>query len=309
MSATFTYLGIDVSKHNLDLCYGSRRWRLPNSPSGFRRIAAFLAGQPQPVRALCEASGPYHRAMVEALRQAGAEVCVLNPRRVRDFARAEGRLAKTDSIDASVLADFGARMAPQPGPAPSPEQRLLAGLVERRRQIVAVHCAEANRLEAAEGPARDSIRAHLRFLKDQMAAIGADIGRLLDGSPELHAKALRMRSVVGIGPVVAASLLAALPELGQLSRARVGALSGTAPINRDSGMRSGSRHIQEGRIKVRQAAYMAALVAIRHNPVLAPFYLRLRANGKPAKVALTAVMRKLLIHINSILRQPALQLA
>lgn len=307
MSAAFTYLGIDVSKHDLALCFGARRWRWRNDRGGFRRIAAFIAAQPGPVRVVCEASGPYHRPMVEALQRAGVEVCVANPRRVRDFARAEGRLAKTDPIDASVLADFGARMAPQPTPAPSPEQRLLAGLVERRRQIVAVHCAESNRLEAAEGPARDSIRAHLRFLKDQIAAIGAEIGRLLDERTPLGQKAMRMRSVAGVGPVVAASLLATMPELGQLSRARVGALSGTAPFNRDSGKRSGSRHIQEGRTKVRQAAYMAALVATRHNPVLAAFYRRLRANGKAPKVALTAVMRKLLIHINSILREPTAQ--
>jgi transposase len=308
MTAAFAYLGIDVSKAHLDLCFGERRWRLPNDPSGFAAIVAFVAGQPPGLRVVCEASGPYHRAMVAALQCAGIEVCVLNPRRARDFARACGQMAKTDDIDASVLAEYGRRLRPEPTPPPDPEELRLAALLDRRDQLLGILTAESNRLQVTPaGPERRSIRAHMRFLRGQMETIGGHIDGLLQSTGPLAQRALRLQSTAGVGPTVAASLLTAMPELGRLSRGQAAALSGTAPLNRDSGQRRGTRTIHGGRGRARKALYMAALSASRHNPVLAPFYRRLRDKGKPPKVALVAVMRKLLIHLNSQLKDPAPQ--
>ena len=237
-----------------------------------------------------------------ALQQAPIPVSVVNPRLPRDFARARNRLAKTDAIDARILADYGRTMQPSPTPKPDPQMVLLDDLVTRRRQLVADRAAERTRLEQTTRPELlASLRLHLRHLNGQIEKLWALIAGLIQATPALRAKIALLVQVQGVGELTASALLAALPELGTLSPNEVTALAGLAPFNRDSGSFRGTRSIHGGRSDVRTALYMAALCATRTNPFLKPVYQHLRANGKPHKVALVAVMRKLLIHLNRIL--------
>ncbi|MEX0692430.1 MAG: IS110 family transposase [Gemmatimonadales bacterium] len=301
MSATPVVIGIDVAKAWLDVAtYPVARppARVPNTPEGHATLLAALHGL-APTLVILEATGGYEMAVVAALAHAGLPVVVANPRQIRDFARATGRVAKTDAIDAATLALFGARVQPPPRPLPDAETVLLDALLGRRRQLLEMLGAERNRLEHAPPPVARDLRAHIQWLERRVQAVDKALGAAVQASPVWRAQEDLLRSVPGVGRVIALTLLAELPELGTLTRRQVAALVGVAPLARDSGTRSGRRIIWGGRASVRTTLYMGALSAARCNPVLRVFYQRLRAAGKPHKVALVAVMRKLVTILNA----------
>jgi len=309
MIAHPVHVGADISKDIIQL--GSLSLALPasipNTPAGFRALLKIMAKSPSPLHIVCEATGPYHKAFVDALHQAQVTVSVLNPRLSRDFARARGKLAKTDAIDALLLADYGQTMQPSPTPQPEAHMTLLDDLITRRAQLVDDRARESNRLSQTTCPdTLASLRKHLRHLDGQIKYLLARISEVIKSTPVLHAKVDLLVEVQGVGSLTASALLASLPELGTLSKNEVASLAGLAPFNRDSGTFRGKRSIYGGRIGVRCALYMAALSASRSNPILKAFYQRLKAAGKPHKVAIVAVMRKLLIYLNSILKHHAL---
>jgi transposase len=240
--------------------------------------------------------------VVGALAAEGLPVAVVNPRQVRDFARATGTLAKTDRIDASILARFAEAIRPAPKPLPDEEIRALQGLLARRKQLVGMLTAENNRLPTASKPVAKRIAAHIRWLQKELSRTDRDLEEAIKSSPTLGENEALLRSVPGVGPVLARTLLAQVPELGTLTHKRVAALVGVAPLNRDSGTLRGRRSVWGGRAEVRAALYMGALVAARRNPVVREFYERLLAAGKPKKVALVACMRKLLSILNAVLK-------
>jgi transposase len=301
-------VGIDVAKAELVVAAGSAGpalWAVPNDEAGVRALAERLAGL-APELIVLEATGGYELLAVAALAAAALPVVVVNPRQVRDFARATGQLAKTDRIDARVLALFGERLRPAVRELPDAAARDLAALLARRRQLLEMRQAERSRLLQVEGRAqravRQSLTRHIAYLERELAATDADLGALIRASPAWLEREDLLRSVPGVGPVVARTLLAELPELGRLDRRAVAKLVGVAPLNQDSGAWRGRRAVRGGRAPVRAAMYMAALVAARHNPVVRAFYARLLAAGKPKKVALVACMRKLLTILNHLLR-------
>jgi len=299
------YLGADVSKPTIDLAcpHFAVATSIPHNPAGYRTLIKTLVRRPAPVHVVCEATGPYHQGLVSALHQAGILVSVVNPRLPRDFARARGQLAKTDAIDARLLADYGRILQPAPTPRPDARMILLNDLVTRRAQLVEDRAREKVRLQQTTcAEALASLKLHVRHLDGQIEKLLARIAEVVESTPALRAKVARLVAVQGVGALTASALLAALPELGTLSKSEVTSLAGLAPFNRDSGAFRGTRSIRGGRLDVRRALYMAALSATRSNPILQAVYLRLRANGKAHKVALTAVMRKLLVHLNSILK-------
>lgn len=297
------YLGIDVSKARLDIATlpDGETWTVTNDDKGLAvllpRVVALA-----PTLVVLEATGGFELLAALTLAHAGVPVAVVNPRQVRDFARALGRLAKTDALDASLLATFAERVRPAPRPLPDAAARHLDSLVTRRRQIVEMLTAEKNRLGFAHGPVKRDIGQHIRWLEKRLADVDGDLQDAVTASPLYHAKATLLRSVPGVGPVTTLTLLATLPELGHLSRHQIAALVGVAPLNRDSGTMRGKRMVWGGRAPVRATLYMAALVGVKHNPALRAFYARLRAAGKPFKVAATACMRKLLTILNAMLR-------
>ena len=303
MTVTSTYVGIDVSKHWLDVGIrpAGRAERLANDEAGIEVCVARL-GAVAPERIVLEASGGLELPLVAALAAAALPVVVVNPRQVRDFARATGRLAKTDALDAQVLAHFAEAVRPELRPLPDAETQALRDLVARRRQLVAMLVSEGNRLRAAGPALRPGIEAHIAWLQQARAQLDDQLQTSVQLSPHWRAQDQLLRSVPGVGPQLARTLLAQLPELGQLDRRRIAALVGVAPYNRDSGQWRGPRRIWGGRASVRAALYMSALVASRHNPVIRDFYQRLLAKGKPKKSALTACMRKLLVILNAILK-------
>jgi transposase len=247
-----------------------------------------------------EATGGLERALLRALVDAALPVIAVNPRQVRDFAKATGQLAKTDALDAAVLARFAAVIQPPERALPDPQTQELAAVLARRRQVLAMQRAEQNRLDRAPARVRKRIEAHLRWLSTELARLDADLDDMIAQSPVWREREDLLQSVPGIGPVMSRTVLAELPELGLLNRKQVAALVGVAPFNRDSGRLRGHRTIWGGRAPVRTALYMATLVATRWNPVIRPFYQRLRAAGKPPKVALVAAaMRKLLTILNA----------
>lgn len=254
---------------------------------------------------ICEATGGYERALVRTLHQAGIAVSVINPRQVRDFARACGRLAKTDAIDAAILRDYGAKLQPTPDRPPPEGEAEFAELMRARQELVSLVTDEINRREHATLPELVKL-SHLRQkqLEKQLAEVDRLLDRHVQQHSELTAKAERLQQVAGVGRVTALTVLALLPELGRIKDAQASALVGVAPLNCDSGQSRGQRHIHGGRAAVRRVLYMAALTAVRHNPILRTFYQGLRSRGKPAKVALTAVMRKLTILLNRLLKNP-----
>jgi transposase len=312
MLPSLVYVGMDIAKATLDLhapttpCPRSRQFA--NIPAGHRALVRWLQGL-GPVHVVCEASGGYERSVVMALQQAAIAISVVNPRQARDFARAQGRLAKTDRLDAQVLAEFGQRLQPAATPAPSAAQRQLVELVSRRQQVQQVRIAEHNRLEHTTHPAvRRQVQRHLLGLDRQLKQLQAWITELVQAEPSLAHKVARLCEVVGVGQITAVVLLATMPELGALNRRQAAALAGVAPFNRDSGPRRGHRLIRGGRSVARRALYMAALVAAFANPRFKVFYQRLIAAGKAPKVALVAVMRKLIILLNQMLKNPSFQL-
>ncbi len=299
------YLGAEVYQPTIDL--GCPPFAVPasiaNTAAGFKVLLKILARSPAPVQVVCEATGPYHQGLVAALHAARVGVSVVNPRLPRDFARSRGQLAKTDKIDALLLADYGRTMRPAPTPQPDARMTLLDDLVTRRAQLVEDRAREKTRLQQTTcAEALASLKLHVRHLDGQIKKLLERIAEVVESNPALRAKVARLVAVQGVGALTASALLAALPELGTLSKNEVTALAGLAPFNRDSGAFRGTRSIRGGRSAVRLSLYMAALCASRCNPILKAIYQRLRAAGKAHKVDLVAVMRKLLIHLNSLLK-------
>jgi transposase len=298
-----SYVGIDVSKATLEVAVrpSGEAWQSTNDEAG---IAA-LVNRIQALAAqliVLEATGGLERMVAAALALAELSVAVVNPRQVRNFAKATGRLAKTDAVDAAVLAHFAQALQPTPRPLPDAQSQALAALVERRRQLVSMLTAEKNRLQRALPAVHAKVAAHIAWLEQALAEVDDELDQLLRASPLWRERDQLQRSVPGVGPAVSRTLLAHLPELGQGSVKHLAMLVGLAPLNRDSGAWRGSRAIWGGRQHVRAALYMAALVGVRHNPVLHAFYERLVAGGKPKKVALTACMHKLLTILHAVLR-------
>ena len=246
---------------------GDARWRVPNDARGLARLRVRLRHL-APALVVLEATGGYERAAVAAIAATQLPVVVVNPRQVRDFARATGQLAKTDRIDADILALFAERVRPTPRPLPDAVSAALDALLRRRRQLVGMLGAERNRLEHAVGPVRRGIRHHIRWLERQLDTVDQDLDDSIQRSPVWRAKDNLLRSVPGVGPIVSRTLLGELPELGQLNRKRIAALVGVAPLARDSGTLRGKRIVWGGRAPVRAALYMSALVAAHHNPVI-----------------------------------------
>jgi transposase len=305
------FVGIDVGKAQLDVAVrpaeGTREavapQQYPNDEAGIAALVGRLdALRPAPQLVVLEATGGLERAVVAALALAGLPVAVVNPRQVRDFAKATGQLAKTDALDAGVLAHFAQALQPPPTPLPDAQQQEVAALVERRRQLVGMLTAEKNRAHQAPPAVRPLIQAHIAWLEQALSDLHGTLDQLLHASPLWCERAQLLQSVKGVGPKTAYTLLADLPELGTLAPKQLAALVGLAPHNRDSGAWRGSRHIWGGRAAVRSALYMATLAAVRSNPVLRAFYARLRAGGKPKKVAHVACMHKLLTILNALLR-------
>ena len=297
------FIGIDVSKATLDIASlpDGESWTVTNDDAGLADLMPRLVGL-APVLVVMEATGGFEMLTAITLAKAGLPIAVVNPRQVRDFAKAMGQLAKTDALDAGMLADFAQRVRPVPRPLPDEAAQLLESLLTRRRQIVDMLTAEKNRLGFARGPVKRDISQHIRWLEKRLTDVDGDLQEAVEASPLYQAKADLLRSVPGVGQVTTLTLLATLPELGQLSRHQIAALVGVAPMNRDSGTMRGKRMVWGGRAPVRAVLYMAALVGLKHNPVLRVFYERLRAAGKPFKVAATACMRKLLTILNAMLK-------
>jgi transposase len=299
-----SFIGIDVCKQQLEVAAHERdyQFRCPNKASAFDALVAELIDL-QPARIVLEATGGLEISVVRALHAAGLPVVVVNPRQVRDFAKALGQLAKTDRLDARVLAHFAAAIKPPLRPIKSKEEQELDALTGRRGQLIEILTDEKNRrASAASDSVRDQIEEHIEWLKDRIAELDEQLKALLQSSAAWQAKDEILQSVPGIGPVASFSMIADLPELGTLNRQQISKLVGVAPLNRDSGQHRGTRQIYGGRARLRRVLYMAALTAARHNPVIKEFYQRLRANQKPFKVAITACMRKLLAIINVMLR-------
>lgn len=298
-------IGIDVSKTTFVIATAptGERWTSATGPTDIDALVTRLQGL-APTIVVVEATGGYERALVAACAAAGLPMAVVNPRQVRAFAHALGRTAKTDDIDADVLALFGARVQPAPRAIPDAATQALAALVVRRRQLIEMIGMERRRLEQAPPTGRITrdLRNHIRWLERRVADVDDDIGTAIQASPLWRVQEDLLRSVPGVGPITARTLLAELPELGTLDRRAIAALVGVAPMNCDSGQYRGQRHIWGGRATVRATLYMAAVSAARHNAHLAPFYRRLRTAGKPAKVALVATMRKLLTIMNALLK-------
>lgn len=297
-------VGVDVSKNHLDvhLRPQGEAFRLTNDPEGIAALVARLVPL-APTCIVLEATGGLEVPAAAALAAAGLIPSLVNPRQARDFAKATGRLAKTDKIDAAALAHFAEAIRPPARPLPDAAAQAFTALLTRRRQLIEMHVAESNRLPtAASTTVRRNIEKHLRWLDSQLKDLDGALAEAVQASPLWRAKEDLLRGVPGIGPTVAFTLLAELPELGTLSRRQIASLAGLAPRNRDSGRFRGQRCIGGGRAEVRSALYMASLSAARHNPLLRVFYQRLRAAGKLAKVALVAVARKLLTIINAMLR-------
>lgn len=301
MMSPATYLGIDVSKAFLDVTVrpGGPPLRVANTAPA---LAAALRRLGRPQLTVLAASGGYEQTALAVLHAAQWPVARVNPRQVRDFARATGQLAKTDQIDAALLAQYGELIQPTPTPPADPATAALAALVERRRQLVAMREAERNRQREAPVTVAADLAAHLSFLGERIATLDAQIQAAITADASLRPRAALLRSMPGVGPVLAATLLADLPELGHARGKELAALVGVAPFARDSGRWRGRRQVWGGRAPVRATLYMAALVASRHNPAIRTFYQRLLAAGKPKKLALVACMRKLLTILNAMLR-------
>ena len=299
MSANLDVVGVDVSKGWLDFADGACVDRVANEARAVEARLSALA-QGRNLLVVAEATGGYEFVLVKACRRLGVAVALVNPRQIRDFARASGRLAKTDALDARVIAAFGSALRPRPLAAEAGAGEALAPLVARRRQLIEMMTAEKNRLGQADAMIRDGISAHLNVMKSELAGIDARIALTIDGDDTLAARKAILVSVPGVDEITAAVLLAELPELGFIDNRKIAALVGVAPINRDSGLTRGQRHIGGGRATVRCALYMATLSAVRTEPSLKAFYARLKNAGKKPKVALIAAARKLIALLNTI---------
>ena len=298
------YVGIDVSKARLEVALlpTGESFVVANDEDGLEQLLGRLK-ELHPIVVVLEASGGFERPVAGRLAASGIAVCVLNPRQTRDFARATGRLAKTDRLDAKILARFAEAVRPAPRTLPDAEEVECRAILARRRQISRMMTAEKNRLGAATSEAVGKrIEAHIRWLEKELSRTDRDLGEAIEISPAFKENAAVVRTVPGVGPVLCRTLLAELPALGSLSPRELSALVGVAPLNRDSGTLRGRRSVWGGRGRVREALYMGALIASRHNPHIKTFYERLVASGEPKKVALVACMRKLLVILNAVMR-------
>jgi transposase len=303
MNPSPTFIGIDVSKAHLDITVrpsGEHR-QVENTEEGIADLVAWI-GPLKPELIVLEATGGFESAVVAALALAGLPVAVVNPRQVRDFAKSLGKLAKTDKIEADMLARFAEAIRPEPRSLPDEQTQQLQALVVRRRQLIEMLVTEKNRLPLTHLKMKPRLKEHIAWLESALAQLDQELHDQLQASPVWREKDDLLRSVKGIGPVTATTLLAELPELGKLNRKQMAALVGVAPFNCDSGKMRGKRTIWGGRACVRNALYIATLSARRHNPVIQVFYQRLIKAGKLYKVALVACMRKLLTNLNAILR-------
>jgi transposase len=300
---TSIFVGIDVSKRFLDMAVrpSGTHWRIGNTAEEIAPLVAQL-GELGPTLIVLEATGGYEMAIAEALAVARLPVAVVNPRQVRDFARSLGKLAKTDRIDAAVLARFAEAVHPEPRALPDEQSQQLQALLVRRRQLIEMLVAEKNRLELAHPQVKARLAEHITWLEDELDTLDQDLHEHLRASPVWREKDDLLQSFKGVGPVMATTCLADLPELGLLNRKQIAALVGVAPFNCDSGKMHGKRAIWGGRACVRNVLYMATLSATRHNPVIRAHYQHLLAAGKQKKVALIACMRKVLTILNAMLR-------
>ena len=297
------FVGIDVSKAQLDVAVRptGKRWTLPYDQTGIEGLIPQIVDL-EPALVLLEATGGLELPLVAALAAAALPVVVVNPRQVRDFARATGTLAKTDTLDAGVLAHFADAVRPEVRPLKDAETQVLNSLTARRHQVMTMLVSEKNRLGTAIGAVSPRIEAHIAWLEQELSDLDKGLRQTLHRSPVWREKDDLLRTVPGVGEQISLTLLANLPELGTLNRRQIAALVGVAPYNRDSGTLRGKRAVWGGRSRVRAVLYMGALVASRHNPAIRDFYQRLLAAGKPKKVALVASMRKLLVILNGMLK-------
>jgi transposase len=297
------FVGIDVSKDYLDIACRPEptRWRVANDSAGIGQCLAHLR-QLKPALIVLEATGGWQGALVAALAVAKLPVAVVNPRQIRDFAKATGQLAKTDALDAGVIAHFAEAVHPTPRPLPDEATQQLDAMLQRRRQLLEMLVAERHRVALAHPTVRDSLTRHMDYLQRLIDEADAEISTRIRTTPVWRETDDLLQSTPGIGPVLSATLQAALPELGVLNQREIAKLVGVAPLNDDSGKRSGARHIRGGRAEIRAVLYMATLTATRCNPVISAFYHRLLARGKAHKVAMTAAMRKFLTILNAMLK-------
>ena len=304
MEGEARFVGIDVSKAQLDVAVRStgKRWTLPYDQTGIEGLIIPQIVDLEPALVLLEATGGLELPLVAALAAAALPVVVVNPRQVRDFAKATGTLAKTDTLDAGVLAHFADAVRPEVRPLKDAETQVLNSLTARRRQVMTMLVSEKNRLGTAIGAVSPRIEAHIAWLEQELSDLDKGLRQTLRRSPVWREKDDLLRTVPGVGEQISLTLLANLPELGTLNRRQIAALVGVAPYNRDSGALRGKRAVWGGRSRVRAVLYMGALVASRHNPAIRDFYQRLLAAGKPKKVALVASMRKLLVILNGMLK-------
>ena len=297
------FIGIDVSKDHLDVAVrpSGERMQFANQDDGIdqliQRIRSFSS-----TLIVLEATGSYHRVLLSRLIAAALPAIAINPRQARDFARAIGRLAKTDAIDADVLAEFGEKIRPELRSVADEATQQLEAACTRRRQLVGMLAAEKNRLQSSPSSVRPQIKKHIQWLEKHIQQLEKDLDHQIRSTPAWREKDDLLRSCKGIGPTTSHTMLACLPELGRLTRHQIAALVGVAPFNQDTGRHRGRRHVQGGRTDVRSTLYMATLAAIRHNTVIRHFHQRLIAAGKLKKVAITACMRKLLTILNAMLR-------
>lgn len=298
------YVGIDVSKAQLDVAVRptGQQWSVANTDDGIGELVERLKQEEPPELVVLEATGGFEAPVSAALLVASLPVVVVNPRQVRDFAKATGRLAKTDRLDALVLAHFAEAVRPKVRPLPETQTQELSDVLSRRNQLMGMLTAEKNRLSSARQSVRKNIVSHIRWLEKALGDVDTELRDSLHKSPAWKEKEDILTSVKGIGSVTAITLIADLPELGSLNRRQIASLVGVAPLNRDSGSLRGKRTIWGGRGHVRASLYMATLVATRFNDVIKAFYQRLLGAGKPKKVALTACMRKLLLILNSMVK-------
>jgi transposase len=303
MSGAPIFVGIDVAKAQLDVALrpSAEGWVVTNDEPGIASLVSRLQAL-QPTLIVLEATGGLEVPVTAAVAAAGLPVVVVNPRQARDFAKATGRLAKTDVLDAHGLAHFAQAVRPPLRPLPDAQTQALSALLARRRQLLDMLTAEHNRLSSASQPIQADIQAHITWLERRLRDLNHDLDTAIRSSPVWREKNNLLQSTPGVGPVLSSTLLADLPELGTLTRQQIAALVGVAPLNRDSGTLRGKRTVWGGRAQVRAVLYMSTLVAVRWNPGLNTFYTRLCAAGKAPKVALTACMRKLLTILNAMLK-------
>lgn len=297
------FVGIDVAKKHFDVATRGkeREWQVTNDNKGIMGIVHTLI-ELEPTLIVLEASGGWEMSLVAELAFAKLPVAIVNPTRTRAFARATGQLAKTDKLDARGLAWFAQAVRPEVRQLRNEQEVYLAALISRRRQVVGMLTAEKNRRHSTHGMVGERLEEHITWLEDELCCLGEDISSFIKRSPVWHEKEVLLRTVPGVGPVTAFTLLAELPELGTLNRQKIAALVGVAPFNKDSGPRRGKRRIFGGRAGIRSVLYMAALSASKSNPVIREFYERLLSNGKEKKVALVACMRKILVILNAMVR-------